>query len=125
MKQEILYFILSFFAAMLWYRILFFVIPIYFKKPFTRSILKLRWHHLHYGAILTLIGVSLLLIFTKSILAIILIGVGLGFIMDLFIPSLLLETDRETELVIYKRSLIPTIILFISIAALLFILSII
>ena len=123
MNQETLYFALAFVAAMLWYRILLFIVPIYFKRPLTRSILKLRWHHLHYGILFTLFGVIWLLFFNESISVIILLGIGLGLTMDSFIPSLLLETNREEELIVYKKSLIPTIILFVVIIIVLFTLS--
>jgi len=123
MNNEILKFILSFIGGLLWYRILFFVVPIYFKRPLTRSILKLRWHHLHHGIILIFIGVMFLLLYGISTMVIILLGIGLGFIIDLFIPSLQLETDREKELVVYRSSLVPTLILGILIIIILITLS--
>lgn len=123
MTTEMLTFVLAFLIAMLWYRILFFAIPTYFKRPFTRSLLKLRWHHLHWGLLLILTGTVLLLLTDKNSVVIILLGAGLGFAMDLFIPSLLLETDREKELEIYKKSLVPTLALFTAIALLLFIVT--
>ena len=122
MNPENLYFILAFAAAMLWCRVLFSVVPIYFKRPLTRSVLKLSWHHLHYGILLTLAGVILLLYFHKNTIVTILLGIGLGLMMDLFIPSLLLETNREEELVVYKKSLVPTIFLFVGVIGLILIL---
>ncbi len=111
MDTDILKFTLSFMGGLLWYRILFFIVPIYFKRPLTRSVLKLRWHHLHWGIVLIFIGTILLLLSGKTTAVIVLFGVGLGFIIDLFIPSLQLETDREKELVAYRNSLLPTLLL--------------
>lgn len=119
MNKDILYFIIAFIAAMLWYRILFLIAPIYFKRPFTRSMLKLRWHHLHYGILATFAGVVLLLFSFKNTAVVILLGVGSGLIMDLFIPSLLLKTDREEELTVYKKTFFSTAIIFIGIVGLL------
>ena len=111
MDNDITKFIISFAGGLLWYRILFFIVPIYFKRPLTRSVLKLRWHHLHWGVILISTGIVLFLFSEESATVIILFGIGLGFIVDLFIPSLVLATDREKELVVYHNSLIPTLLL--------------
>lgn len=111
MDTDILKFTISFAGGILWYRILFFIIPIYFKRPLTRSALKLRWHHLHWGIVLIFIGTILLLLSEKGTAVIVLFGIGLGFIIDLFISSLVLETDREKELLVYRNSLIPTLLL--------------
>ena len=111
MDNDIIKFIISFAGGLLWYRILFFIVPIYFKRPLTRSVLKLRWHHLHWGIVLISTGIVLFLLSGESVAIIILFGIGLGFIVDLFIPSLVLETDREKELVVYRNSLIPTLLL--------------
>ncbi len=111
MDYDITKFVISFVGGLLWYRILFFITPIYFKRPLTRSVLKLWWHHLHWGIILIFIGTIMFLLSEKSTTVIVLFGIGLGFIMDLFIPSLQLETDREKELVVYRNSLFPTLIL--------------
>src|SRR3989344_1703961 len=111
MNSEVLKFISSFIGGLLWYRILFYTIPVYFKRPLTRSVLKLRWHHLHWGVFLIFIATFILLISGKSTAVIILLGIGLGFITYLFIPSIQLETDREKELVVYRNSLVPTLIL--------------
>jgi hypothetical protein len=113
MTGEPLQFVLAFCAGMLWWRLLFFIAPAYFKKPLERSFLKMRWHHLHWGILLTLIATILLLFSGKTAVVVILLGLGLGFMMDLFIPSLLLETDREKELIVYSKSLIPTALLFL------------
>lgn len=110
-------FILAFCGGMLWWRMLYFIAPSYFKNPPERTLLKLRWHHLHWGILLILIASVMLLFSGKSSTVIILLGLGLGFAMDLFIPSLLLETDREKELIVYRQSLIPTMLLFLLVTA--------
>ena len=117
MNEEVK-FILAFIGGMLWYRILFYIAPLYFKRPLTRTILKLKWHHLHWGILLVLLGtISLLALGGITTVPVVLLGIGLGFMMDLFIPSLLLSTDREEELKIYKESLLPTLLLFAVVVA--------
>ena len=113
MEQETVYFILSFGGAMLWYRVLFYIVPSYFKRPLTRSLLNLRWHHLHWGILFVLFGAVMLIVSGKNMMVVIALGMGLGLMMDLFIPSLRLETDREKELVVYGHSLIETGMLFL------------
>lgn len=123
MDTDIFKFIIAFLAGLLWYRILFFIVPVYFKRPLTRSVLKLRWHHLHWGIVLIFIGTVLLLLFEKNTTIITLFGVGLGFIIDLFVPSLQLETDREKELMVYRNSLLPTLFLGAFVVILIIVLS--
>src|SRR3989338_4060888 len=111
MDTDITQFVVSFLFGLLWYRIIFFIFPSYFKKPIIRSVLKLRWHHLHWGIMLMLSGTALLVASGKSALVIILLGIGLGLVIDLFIPSLQLQTDREKELFVYRNSLVSTLLL--------------
>lgn len=125
MDSNITKFIVSFAGGLLWYRILFSIVPIYFKRPLTRTVFKLRWHHLHWGIVLISIGIVLLLLSGKSTAVIVLFGIGLGFIIDLFIPSLVLETDREKELAIYRKSLIPTLLLGFAIVMIVILLSLV
>lgn len=113
MNKDILEFIIAFICPLVWHRTLFVILPIAFKRPFTRNVLKIRWHHLHWGILMILAGTISLIIFGKSFWIIALLGVGLGNIMDLFIPSVLVETDRVKELILYRNSLVWTIFLFI------------
>ena len=124
MANNVTNFIFSFTGGLLFFRVLFFIIPIYFKKPLTRSVLKLRWHHLHWEVVLISLGIILLLLSGESAAVIVLFGIGLGFIIDLFIPSLMLETDREKELVVYRNSLIPTLFLGFATVAIIILLSV-
>ncbi|MBP6060581.1 MAG: hypothetical protein KA515_01075 [Candidatus Pacebacteria bacterium] len=123
MNNETVGFVVSFLGGLVCNRILFFVVPVYFKKPLTRSITKLGWHHLHWGIIMILFSAVFLVLFGKNLSVIILLGVGLGLVMDLFIPSLQLKTNREEELAIYSDSLFPTILLGLSIVAIIVLLS--
>lgn len=125
MDMGIVYFIIAFIVGMIWFRILFSIFPSYAKKPLTRNVLKVQWHHLHYGALFMLVGSVLLLFTGQTPLTTILLGLGLGLIMDLFIPSLLLETDRKQELIVYHKSLLPTILLFAAIIVIVVILALI
>lgn len=116
--------IISFLAGLLWFRLLFIVAPTYFNKPFTRTKTRLNWHHLHFGIVLVLIGNLLLLAKGESPLVTGFLGVGSGLIVDLFIPSLILKTDRREELVIYRNSLKATLVLAAFITTLAIILSV-
>ncbi len=111
MNHEILEFVFSFLVGLLFYRILLAIIPHYFKKPFTRTTLKLRWHHLHGGIALIFLATFLLLFFGESDLETMLLGLGLGLSIDLFIPSLEMKTNRKQEMKVYRSSLRPTLIL--------------
>jgi hypothetical protein len=123
MNSGILIFIISFTVGLVWNRILFVVVPDYFKKPFFRSAIKLRWHHLHMGVVLITVGTISLLLSNGNILTNILLGTGLGLVIDLFIPSLKLETNREDELIIYRNSLVPTLFLGALIVAVIVVLA--
>ena len=116
MTKESLWFVMALVGSMLWYRTLFFLVPLYFKRPLTRSLLQLRWHHLHWGLLFILFATIALLFGGNIKFVAVLLGIGLGFSFDLFIPSLFLETDRERELLAYRRSLVPTLLLFLVIA---------
>ena len=117
-ENTILFFILAFAVGIIWYRVMFFIVPRHFKMPFTRTALKVQWHHLHWGIILILIGTAVLLRTGEiATLSATLIGLGLGFSVDLFIPSLLLETERKKELVVYRKTLRSTLILAVGIIA--------
>jgi len=111
MPKELLLFIIAFIIALVWYRIKFKIAPASFEKPWLRSLLKLRWHPLHDGTLLMLIAVIVLIFWGTNDFVFILFGAGLGLTVDLFIPALFLETDREKELVAYKTSLMPTLLL--------------
>ncbi len=124
MENEILIFIISFIIGLTWNRFLFIVVPDYFKKPFVRSVIKLRWHHLHMGLVLITIGTIFFLLSPGNMFVNILLGVGLGLAIDLFIPSMQLETDRNKELVVYRSSLIPTLLLGALIVVIIVVLSI-
>lgn len=115
MNTYLIYFLVSFIAALLWYRFLFVLAPKGFHKPWLRTLINLRWHHVHWGILDVFIGTVILLFFGENKWVFIFLGIGLGFITDLFIPSLMLgsneEEVRRQELVVYRNSLIPTWIL--------------
>ena len=110
-SNNIFIFLTAFTFALLWNRLLFIIIPGYFMHPFVRSTIKLRWHHLHLGILLIFLGTAFLLFTGGSTVTIVLLALGLGLVFDLFIPSLQLETDRGQELIVYKASLGPTLLL--------------
>ena len=111
--KEIIFFTIFFIAPMIYWRTLSYLAPNYMNNPFVRTKTKLQFHHLHFGILIVLTSIIALLIWGSNIYLMSLLGLGLGLILDLFIPSLLLETDREIELRIYKKTFIKTLILFL------------
>jgi len=110
--NEILIFIISLLIPMLYYRGLFYIAKDYFKKPFLRTKTGLQIHHLHYGILLVFIATLILLFLGKNIYVVVLLGLGLGLILDLFISSLIMKTNRRIELKVYKKTFTKTLILF-------------
>ncbi|MEI8249050.1 MAG: hypothetical protein WCG07_00965 [Candidatus Taylorbacteria bacterium] len=109
-------FLIAFCAPMVYWRTLFYIAKHTFNTPFTRTKTGLQVHHLHYGALFTMIAViTMLLTHTQSPYIWALLGLGLGLIIDEYIPSLLLPGDRPVELGVYDKSFKPTVILFLGI----------
>lgn len=121
--QDIYFFLFSFGVGVLWYRVGYVIMPGYIKNPFLRRTLKLQWHHFHHGVILTLLGIVGVLVKANDTAAIILLGVGLGFIVDEFFLFLHLETNREEELRVYQKTLRPTMNLLLGIIVVVLILA--
>ncbi|MBL7101017.1 MAG: hypothetical protein ISS23_03630 [Nanoarchaeota archaeon] len=110
--NEVLIFIIAFLLPMLYYRGLFQIYSNYFNKPFIRTKTGLQIHHLHHGIFLVFIAALILLFSGKNIYVVVLLGLGLGLMLDLFIPSILMKSDRKEELEVYKETLLKTVILF-------------
>jgi hypothetical protein len=117
-------FAISFLVGLLYFRVLFLIIPDYFKKPFTRTKTKMQVHHLHFGIVFTIFATFVLLAIGTHISVFILLGLGLGQIIDDFIASILIPGDRPVELKIYKEVAPHTIILGICILLIGFLLTI-
>ncbi len=84
-----------------------------------------RFHHLHFG-VMAVFAASLVLLFTgKNIFSVGLLGIGLGLILDEFIPSLLVPHQEPEASKIYLSSLRGTLILFVSVVAVVVALSLI
>lgn len=111
MGSELLIFIIAFIAPVLYWRFLFWLARKKFDKPYTRAKTGLQVHHAHYGIILVLAGTLFILFSVKNLWVIGMIGLGLGLVLDEFVPSLLMPGNRELELDIYKKSLRGTIVL--------------
>jgi len=91
-----------------------------FYDPETISVLRastgLNIHHYHYGIIMVLIAILLIMFYKKTNLSIVLAGFGFGTYFDGFISRLVGTTSRKVEILNYNQNLIPTIILFISLS---------
>ena len=107
-------FLVAFCLPMIYWRTLFYIAKYKFDKPFTREKTGLQVHHLHFGVIFTMIAViTMLLTKTENTYIWALLGLGLGLIVDEYIPSLLLPGNRPIELGVYDKSFKPTVILFL------------
>lgn len=80
-----------------------------------RTLAGLNVHHMHYGIVALVVCVLLLLFWRRTLLTIIIGGVGIGLVLDAFIPSLLLSTTREQEIAAYTRGLVPTLVLVVAV----------
>ena len=106
-------FLIPFVGVAAFFRVLYRFRPHHFDEPIMRSMSKLRWHHIHVG--IGIVFVTILLSMTESIsptLEFALHGFGMGMIMDEYVLSLFLPTQRKDELDAYEASLNPTIMLF-------------
>lgn len=121
--NKVLIFILSFIAPLIYWRSLFYFVSKIFDKPFTRAKTGLQVHHIHYGILFVLISSIILLFNQESNFVIILLGLGLGLMLDEFIPSLLMPGNRSMELEIYRKSFSKTIYLFLIIIVVILLIS--
>ena len=124
MNREIVYFLVGFIIPFLYYRTLLFAYSKIFDKPALREKTGLKFHHLHYGMILMGVATFLLIFVGKSTLVIVLLGLSMGFMYDEFIPILIMKSKRKDEMIAYKRSFVPTLILFLVIILILILIEI-
>ncbi len=80
-----------------------------------RSISGLSFHHFHYGILLLMSSVIFLIFLKETKFIVALAGIGSGLIIDSFIPSLLLKTERASEISAYNQGLFPTLILLVGV----------
>lgn len=78
-----------------------------------RNKTKFNVHHFHYGIVILILGIIMLLILEKNWYVFLILGFGLGNILDEFTSSLKLNSDRTIELNIYNKELKNTIFVFI------------
>lgn len=114
--KHIWIFLIFFLSPMVYWRSLFYLYVKSFDTSFARTKTGLQIHHLHYGVVLIFIASQLLLFTGNSIYVIILLGLGLGLVLDEFIPSLYMPGDRPLELRVYRQALGKTLILFLALA---------
>lgn len=124
MGKDLIYFIVALVIPFLYYRTLSFLNPRMFDKPFLREKTGLKIHHIHYGMILVLLAVFLLIFSGYSRLVIILFGLSIGFMYDEFIPIFIMKSKRKDEMIAYHKSFVPTLVLFLIIVLALIILGI-
>ena len=97
-------------APVVYYRIL---VLLFYSSKFSplREWTGLSIHHYHYGVVLITAALLMLVFFKRNNFAVALGGLGLGLILDTFIPSLKLHLARETEIAAYSQGLLGTIVL--------------
>lgn len=110
--QNILIFIITLLIPLLFFRI-FYIITKHSKKFSIGKSTGFRIHHAHFGILLILLASIMLLFLDRNIYIIMLLGLGLGLILDESISLTIIKTSRKTELKAYKKSFIKTLILFI------------
>jgi hypothetical protein len=96
----------------LYWRGLFLVMRRTFDRPFLRARTGLQVHHLHFGVVAVAISALILVTWGKGFLCLAFLGLGLGLILDEFLPSLQMPGNRPLELELYRRTLWPTLALF-------------
>jgi hypothetical protein len=111
--NEVLVFIIALLIPILFFRTLFYASNKFLTKTILREKTGLKIHHMHYGTIMITIASILLLFLGKTIYIIALLGLGLGYVLDEFIASVMLKTNRKEKLKIYDKAFKPTVILFV------------
>ena len=124
MNNEILFFIIAFILPHIFYRTILFTKEKFFDKPILREKTGLKIHHMHYGMIVLLIAITFLLFIEKNIYITTAMGLGMGLMFDEFIPALLMKSKRKDEMIVYKKSFLPTLIMFAILIMLLVLLTI-
>ena len=120
LKKRVLLFCVSFAIPIIFFRIAIYFLCSRNGCEFVQSVTGLTVHHFHFGFILLLIGLLLLIFYPKEDRVLIPLGLGVGTIADQFIPSLFLETERAHELALYSQSYVATFILMGIVVALAF-----
>jgi|SRR3989344_1534378 len=110
---EIFIFIIFFLIPFVYYRSLYYIYPAYFKESKLRISLGLQIHHIHYGAVILLITAFTLIFYGKNNYVLALFGLGLGLVLDEFVPALLMSGNRKMEMNAYAKGFIPTLIIFL------------
>ncbi len=124
MDQELAFFLISLVVGVFWFRMLFLFAPQTYKdRPFTRSLTGLRWHHWPHGIIFLTVGIAIVVFQGKTTIALVLLGLGLGLVVDEFFMTLRLETPREEELKVYDKSFGETLLLTLGILAVFLLIS--
>ena len=104
-------FILSLIAPFIFCRALLYARPKLFERPLVKRMTGLQIHHYHYGLALAMIGVVLILLNGKQLWAIVLLGIGMGFLLDETTTVMLVPSESNIEFQIYKNSFKSTAIL--------------
>ena len=111
--NPLLLFIISFLIPFLFFRIGFIIFPGAFKERVFGLSFGYNLHHLHLGFLLFFIAGVMVLLDTSKTSLLIVLGLGLGLIIDEFTCFTLMRSERKEELMVYRKSLKSTSILFL------------
>jgi len=109
----IIIFLISLWIPFLFWRSVYFLFRAYVSKPLFRTKTGFPIHHFHAGIIFVFVASLWLLSSDKNAYNVMLLGLGLGLIIDEVIPSLFLKGNRPLELKVYRQSLAKTFLLFL------------
>jgi hypothetical protein len=113
--QHVLIFIIALVIPSL---IIRFAIHLIMKRPHEATVITIQgahFHHLHLG-ILMVFASSLLFLFTGvNNTSLAFLGLGLGFILDEFVASVIVPNQEPTSTELYLGSLRGTIVLLLSV----------
>lgn len=123
MHDTFLIFLFAFSSGLLFYRLLFEVMPCVFRCSLLSTFFGARFHHWHAGILLILVGTVILIMNGDRSVVLGLLGVGLGLTIDVFIPFFYIKMNRDEELREYRRSLLPTLLFALGIVAIVAVLS--
>jgi CBS domain containing-hemolysin-like protein len=114
MLKNLLIFCIALFIPFIFFRTALYIIskPIEELSLHTRE--GLKFHHLHYGIMLLVVGILALLILGVTTFSIVLAGLGLGTILDEYLASLYIPEQEPAVTILYRKSFYPTLLILAS-----------
>src|SRR4051812_39595563 len=92
--RDVIFFIIALLAPFIYWRAMFVWAKKFAEKPRLVGKTGIQIHHLHHGILLIFLAAAGLLFLGKNTWVILVLGLGLGMVLDEFISSLMLPEDR-------------------------------